>query len=115
MTLLHRRRVQVTVQVGSMTIKLAAQDLEPLQGGQRGRQLGSSKRQQRAQPNNRGKDSRRQEDQRQQQQQQQEQSQGGAATIQTAANTVDVRGQRALEVRRILLPCARSGFCLGLH
>jgi hypothetical protein len=87
----HRLCVQVTVQVGSLTMQLAARDLEPLQGRQpAGGTTPSNKRQQRTQPRKRRKDSRREQEQQEQQ--------GGVATIQLAANTVDVRGQRAIEV-----------------
>lgn len=83
-----------------MTMRVAARNLEPWQGVQGGKQRqggcggggsgGSGQRQKQKRKRQREK------------QQQNERSSGGGgggdATIQTAANTVDVRGQRAVEV-----------------
>ena len=90
-------RVQVSVQVGSLTVQVAVRDLEPLQGRQpAGLGACSGKRQQHktARKRKNEKDARLE----QEQQQQQREQQGGVATVQSSANTVDVRGQRALEV-----------------
>ena len=85
------------MQVGSLTVQAAVRDLEPLQGRQpAGVGAFKGKRQQHKTPRKRKneKDARRE----QEQQQQQREQQGGVATVQSSANTVDVRGQRALEV-----------------
>ena len=94
-------RVQVSVQVGSLTVQVAVRDLEPLQGRQpAGLGASSGKRQQHktARKRKNEKNARLEQEQQQQQQQQQREQQGGVATVQSSANTVDVRGQRALEV-----------------
>jgi hypothetical protein len=112
-------RAQVSVQVGSLTVQAAVRDLEPLQGRQpAGSSAASSgKRQQpkTARKRKNGKDARRE----QEQQEQQREQQGGVATVQSSANTVDVRGQRALEVR-MQSWCERSnpdvcGCAIRLH
>ena len=93
-------RVQVSVQVGSLTVQAAVRDLEPPQGRQPagGSGASSGKRQQHktarkqkksSAPKDTGRDQGRQE------------RQGSDATVQSSANTVDVRGQRALEVGTI--------------
>ncbi len=91
--------VQVSVQVGSLTVQATVRDLEPLQGRQPagGGGASSGKRQQpkTARKRKNGKDARREQEQ---QQQQQREQQGSVATVQSSANTVDIRGQRALEV-----------------
>lgn len=90
-----------------MTMRVSARDLEPLQGGQRGRQGSSAgRRQQSGQQRKQRKEPGQQ--QRRKEQQQQAEAGGGGVTIQTAANTIDVRGQRAVEVPGWLLLCRLS-------
>jgi hypothetical protein len=93
--------VQVSVQVGSLTVQVAVRDLEPLQGRQpAGSGASSSKRQQHKTARKQKKSSAPQDTGRDQEQQER---QGSDATVQSSANTIDVRGQRALEVGDILM------------
>ena len=92
--------VQVSVQVGSLTVQAAVRDLEPLQGRQPAG-VGAASSGKRQQPKTARKQKKSSAPKDTERDQAQQERQGSDATVQSSANTIDVRGQRALEVGTI--------------